>query len=108
MFFTVKNSIGFSADQLRTDALLKAYYLIEKYPLNASELLLDQFLKQQYKISLKDLCIDLLLNISFYKNDENNLILLFKNPEHDRLARLVTFGNGAIPGSQILQSALNN
>ena len=108
MFFTVKNIAKLPVEQLRTNTLLKAYYIIQKYPLGASELLLEQYLKQQYKSSLKDLCVDLLLNITYYKNDEGNLVLLFKNPKYDRIAQLITFGTGAIPGSSILQSALKN
>ena len=31
---------------------------------------------------------------------------MFKDPKDDKLAQLVTYGNGAIPGSSILQVAL--
>ena len=97
-----------SAEQLRTNTLLNAYYIIKNYPLKASELLMDQYLQQQYKTSLKNLCIKLLLNLTFYEDDSGNLVLLFKNPKYDTIASLITYGNGAIPGSRILQTALNN
>ena len=95
-----------SIEQLRTNTLLEAYYLIQNYPLHASELVLEAFIKQQYKTSLKDLCVKLLLSLTFYEDDEGNLVLLFKNKKDDDLASLVTYGNGAIPGSKILQTAL--
>ena len=108
MFFNVNNSRYISADQLRTSTLLDAYFIIQNYPLHASDLILDQFIQQQYKTTLKNLCIKLLLNLTFYKDNSGNLILMFKDPKYDALARLITYGNGAIPGSKILQVALND
>ena len=96
-----------SDDQLRTAALLKAYFVIQKYPLNAAEQILDTFIQQQYKKSLKDLCIELLLKLTFYKNDSGDLVLLFKEKKYDTIASLITYGNGAIQGSQVLKVALD-
>lgn len=108
MFFNIDNKRYLSPELLRTSALMSAYYTIQNYPLKASELALDQFIKQQYHTSLKNICIKLLLNLTFYKDPYGNFILLFKDPKYDKLARLITYGNGAIPGSKILQIALNN
>lgn len=107
MFFTIKSRHYMSTEQLRTNTLLNAYFIIQSYPLRASDKLLDQHIQQQYKTSLKNLCVKLLLELTFYKNDSGDLILLFKNVKYDNLARLVTYGNGAIPGSRILQNALS-
>ena len=108
MFFKVNNKRYLSTEQLRTDTLLNAYFLIQNYSLHASDLAIDQFLQQQYKTTLKNMCIKLLLSLTFYKDSEGNLILLFKDQKYDKLARLITFGNGAIPGSHILQTALKS
>ena len=83
------------------------YFIIKNYPLHASDLVLDNYIQQQYNVSLKNLCIKLLLSLTFYTNDDGNLVLLFKDPKYDKIARLITYGNGAIPGSRILQIALN-
>lgn len=96
-----------STEQLRTNTMLNAYFIIQKYPLKTHDLLMDQYIQQQYKTSLKNLCVRLLLDLTFYKDDAGNLVLLFKDPASDALARLVTYGNVAIPGSKILQTALN-
>lgn len=106
MFFKVKNKRYLSTEQLRTDTLLNAYFLIQNYSLHASDLALDQFLQQQYKTTLKNMCIKLLLSLTFYKDNEGNLVLMFKDPKYDKLASLITYGNGVIQGSQILQTAL--
>jgi hypothetical protein len=96
-----------STEQLRASTMLNAYYVIKHYPLHASELALDSYIQQQYDVSLKNMCIKLLLNLTFHKDDEGNLVLLFKDHKYDKIAQLITYGNGAIPGSQILQIALN-
>ena len=88
--------------------MLNAYFIIKNYPMHASDLTLEEFIKQQHKVTLKDLCIKLLLSMTFYSNEDGDLVLLFKDPKHDQLASLVTYGTGAIPGSKILQIALKN
>ncbi len=108
MLFGIKNNRYQSVEQLRTNALLNAYFIIKNYPLHASEIVLDQFIQQQYDTTLKNMCIKLLLSLTFHKDDKGNLILLFKDPRYDKIARLITYGNGAIPGSKILQIALKN
>lgn len=106
MLFTIKNKyIPFA--QLRTNTLLDAYFIIKNYPMHASDLVLDNFIQAQYNVSLKNMCIKLLLGLTFYKNEKNELILLFKNPKYDEIARLITYGNGVISGSNILKVALS-
>lgn len=107
MLFSVKNNSYQSVDQLRTNTLLTAYFIIQNYPLRASDIPMDNYIRQQYKLSLKDMCIKLLLSLTFYKDTSGNLILLFKNKKYDDIAMLITYGNGAIPGSKIIQLALN-
>lgn len=108
MFFKIQNKKYLSTEQLRTNTLLEAYFLIQNYSLHASELTLDKYIQQHYKTSLKNMCIKLLLSLTFYEDNEGNLILLFKDTKYDKLASLITYGNGAIPGSRILKIALKN
>lgn len=108
MFFSVKNNKYLSPRQFKTNTLMNAYFVVSNYPLKASDKILNDYLQQRYNVSLKNLCIKLLLEISFLKNEEGDFILLFKDPKLDALAQLITYGNGAIPGSRILQIALKN
>ena len=105
MLFIIKNNKYLSTEQLRKATLLDAYLVIKHYPMHATDKILDKYVEQQYKMSLKNLCIDLLLKMTFYADEEGNLVLLFKNPKYDKIASLITYGNGAIRGSQILQVA---
>ena len=78
MFFTLPNNKYLSPRQFKTNTLMSAYYIINKYPLRASDKILNDYLQMTYKVGLKNLCIKLLLNISFLKDDEGNFVLLFK------------------------------
>lgn len=106
MFFTINNNRYLSIEQLRTDTLLNAYFIIKNYPMHAADLAIEQLILQQYKTSLKDMCIKLLLSLTFHKDRDGNLLLLFKDSKYDKIAQLITYGNGAVPGSRILQTAL--
>ena len=108
MFFTVNNKRYLSTEQLRTNTLLDAYFIIKNYPMLASDTILDNFIQQQYNTSLKNMCIKLLLSLTFHTDDSGNLVLMFKDNRYDKIASLITYGNGAIPGSKILRIALSN
>ena len=107
MLFTITNKYYKSIEQLRTDTLLSAYYIIKNYPMRAADKILDSYIQQQYGASLKNMCIKLLLSLTFHKNTDGNLVLLFKDQKYDKIAQLITYGNGAIPGSRILRMALS-
>lgn len=108
MFFKIKNKKYLSAEYLRSTTLISAYKVIKNYKLYATDVLMDNHIQQQYKMPLKNMCIELLLNLTFYEDNSGNLVLLFKDSRHDKIARLITYGNGAIPGSRILQIALKD
>lgn len=108
MFFYIKNKKYLSPEQLRSNTLLDAYFIIKNYPLHASELAIDKLIQQEYKTTLKNMCIRLLLCLTFYKDNSGNIMLMFKNPQDDKIARLITYGNGMICGSKILKIALHD
>lgn len=106
MFFIIKNKRYLSSTHLKSEVLIKAYYLLKQYKLGAQELAIDRLIQQQYGLTLKDMCVQLLFDLSFYKNNKGDLILMFKSQKSNKIARLITYGNGAIPGSRILQLAI--
>jgi hypothetical protein len=105
MLFVVPNSYKVNPELLRARVLINAYSVIQNYPMRGAETVLNGFVQQQYGKSLKDLCLDLLLHVKFQVDDEGNVILVFNDKKYDTIAQLITFGNGAIQGSRILQTA---
>lgn len=108
MFFIIKNNMHVSLDQLRNIVLVDAYNIIKDYPMYATDMLMDNYIKQQYGVSLRDMCIKLLLNLTFHKDGTENLVLMFRDKKYDAIANLISYGNGAIPGSKILKTAFSN
>ena len=106
MLFSIENKRRVNIEKLRATTLLSAYHVIKNYPLKATDIIMDNYIEQQYSKSLKNICIDLLMNLTFYEDDSGNLVLLFKDVKYDIIASLISYGNGAIPGSNILKVAL--
>lgn len=107
MFFTVQKKDYLVEDFIKTNTYLTACFIIKNYPIRSTEKSLDLYIKQNYRISLKDMCFRLLTKLTFSKTDTGNNILLFNDPKDDAIARLITYGNGVVPGCKILQLALN-
>ena len=74
----------------------------------AQEIALNNYLLKKYKINLRVLCLNIINNMQFMTDFENNIIAKTKNKDLDKLARLITYGNGQIQGSPILKWALKN
>ena len=73
------------------------------YNFGATEKALDKFLNDKYKISLHEACILLINNIKQTTNlSSNTLIITFKTNWLDKLASIITYGNGKLQGSNIL------
>lgn len=105
MLFTIPNKNRIDPVVLKTRAMLQAYSVIKHYPMNGAERLLDAYINNQYNKSLKNMCIDLLLHMTFHVNKAGEVILLFNDKRYDTIAQIITFGTGNIPGSKILQTA---
>ena len=75
--------------------------------IGAIEASLNKYLLKKYNIGLRPLCLHILRNMTFNSDLSNNIIVKIKNPKLDRIARLITYGNGQIQGSPILQKALS-
>lgn len=107
MFFRFKGHGNTSKDFLKTDMYLTACYIVQNYPIRSSEQSLELYIKQNYRMSLKDMCLNLLTQLTINETEDAELVLIFNDPELDAIARIITYGNGVVPGSRILQIALN-
>ena len=106
MLFYIENPAYKDPKQLYTSTMMSAFFVVKNFPLKATDILLDNHLKAKYNIDLKKLCVKILLSLSYYCNEKNDIILLFKEKQYDNFAQLITYGNGAVPGSKILKYAL--
>ncbi len=86
---------------------LKAHQRIVRFKMAGDELALNKFIEEAYHTSLKLMCIKLLNNSTIDISD-GEFVIYFNSKKWDRLATLITYGNGKTNGSKILQNAFLN
>lgn len=105
MLFIINTPMNLPIGLSKQITIKKAFNRIHLYRLTTSEIILDDYFVDHYGKTLKTVCKELLLNSQIvYMKD--HLILRFRNIEDDRIARLISYGNGKMQGSKILQYAL--
>jgi len=83
-----------------------AKYHVYHWKLSGNDIAVDNYCKQKYNKSLKEVCWYIIDKIKvFISNDENQYIIILEDKNLDKLAHIITYGNGEIGGSQILQKA---
>lgn len=78
------------------------------YPKKTNEKLLDRYIKEQYNSRLIFVCLKILSNATFSLNNKNEIIITVVDKRLAKLASLITYGTGKVPGSNILKFAFSN
>lgn len=105
MFFIINTPKNLPIDLSKTITVRKAFNRIHLYKLKAPDLILDSYFRNSQGKTLKTVCKELLLKSKVvYMKD--HLILRFDDEEDDKTAKLITYGNGKMQGSRILQYTL--
>ncbi len=107
MFFTIKTDVKKPVSIIKLKTLVRARSLISLYPMRGTEIILNNYLVENYKITLKNLCLLLLTKLYFSEGEENEIIIFFKDDKYAKLAQIITYGIDNISGSQILKIALS-
>lgn len=108
MFYTIKTDSKKPISIVKLKTLARARSLISLYPMRGTEVILNNYLVENYKLTLKNACFLLLANLQFSEGEKNEIIFFFKEEKYDQLARIITYGIDNISGSQILKTALSN
>ncbi len=107
MFYTIKVDTQKPVSIIKLKTLVRARSLISLYPMRGSEVILNNYLVENYKLTLKNACFLLLANLQFSTGEENEIIMFFKDDKYTKLAQIITYGIDNISGSQILKAALS-
>lgn len=107
MFFIIKTDNKKPVSIIKLKTLVRARSLISLYPMRGTETILNNYLVQNYKLTLKNACFLLLANLQVSTGEEDEIIMFFKEDKYDKLARIITYGIDDISGSQILKIALS-
>jgi len=104
MFFRVENKNA-STVLFKSRAILTALSYIRRRPIKPSEYELNNYLKDTYDVNLKELALLLFEKIKLQNGDTNELLFTFMDQNYDKLANIITYGNGRYQGSSILIEA---
>ena len=107
MFFSIKIKDKKPVSIIKLKTLVRARSLISLYPMHGTEVILNNYLVDNYKLTLKNTCFLLLANLQVSIGEEDEIIMFFKDEKYDKLAQIITYGIDNISGSQILKIALS-
>ncbi len=88
--------------------ILSAKGSVLKYPFGASELILDNYLRSEFKIGLRECCLEIIYRLKKSTNASEEIAYAIYDEYYDKLAQLITYGVGDIPGSNILIDSLHS
>ena len=107
MFFILKTDSKKPESVVKLKTLVRARSRISLYPMRGTEVILNNYLIENYNITLKNACLLLLVNMHMSAGEENEIIIFFKDEKYDKLAQIITYGIDNISGSQILKTVLS-
>jgi hypothetical protein len=107
MFYTIKTDNKKPVSIVKLKTLVRARSLISLYPMRGTEVILNNYLIENYKLTLKNACFLLLANLQVCTGEEDEIVMFFKDDKYDKLAQIITYGIDNISGSQILKIALS-
>ena len=107
MFFIIKTNSKKPISIIKLKTLVRARSLISMYPMRGTEIILNNYLIENYKLTLKNACFLLLTNLHISSGEDNEIIMFFKDDKYAKLAQIITYGADNISGSQILKTALS-
>lgn len=68
----------------------------------AAEQLLSQALQQRHGLDLRSCCLALIDHATFSRNFNNQILVTFIEPAYDTIAKEITYGINACPGTRLL------
>lgn len=107
MFYIINLPPGIIFDIACFKLKRKAKIKLLNLKLNANDILMENFIKDKYSVGLKQICFELITKKASFMSNGDQIIIKFLNPNDDKLARLITNGNGKISGSTILRDIFN-
>lgn len=109
MTFRLSNNLQYPKDLKLISIKQIALGRIRGYRLYANAQLINQYLIEQYKITLKEACSALVKEKIKINNSrvDNCFVITFVDSESEKLAKLITFGNREVSGCDILKFAFD-
>lgn len=108
MFFSIINPGLHSPHRYAMKTIFMARRIIICYPMRTEELRLEIYLQEHFGIGLKQCCLDILQKCKCMMSSTGSLMTVITDPKLDKLAKLITYGNDEVFGSNILKDAFKS
>lgn len=105
MFFKIKSTSP-DTDLVIYRSRRQARLKLTLHRFGPSELLLSRYLQEQYGITLRAACIQIIQGAQFHVNFERDIIVTIPDKQLNDIAKIITYGTGIITGSRILKNIL--
>lgn len=92
--------------ELKNNIYKIALRTINNYKLRSVDIIMNNYCKLNYKLSLKQLAIYLIANCNINIANSDTVVITFMDDNLDQLAKLITYGNSQLYGSKIIRHAL--
>ena len=103
MFFTIKSTVA--NEYPSAWVLYGAKLVVAEYRITPAHKKLNDYLISKYGWDIKAASLILIANSKLQKNKSNEIIITFPNKKLDKIAALITYGDGIIQGCSILKEA---
>ena len=107
MFYSIKTDGKKPISLIKLKTLIRARSIISLYPMRGTEIILNNYLVENFDLTLKNACFLLLANLQISSGEEDEVVMFFKEDKYIKLAQIITYGIDDISGSQILKVALS-
>lgn len=104
MIFRIPKTSGNHSELFKSFLISEAIGGILGYKISTNEILLNRYCLENYNQGLKPTCKKLILKAKIMIG-ENDIVISWVDPNLDKLASLITYGNGKLQGSNILSFA---
>ena len=104
MFFRVDASM-IGIQRANFYILRRANLAVALYKITPAHKQLNSYLWKEFGLNIKTASVMIVAKSRIQKNRNNELIVTFPSKEIDRMAAIITYGTGKIPGCTILQEA---
>ena len=107
MHFSISLDKKYDSFKVKDKIRVTAVNNVLRYSHKSTERALDRYIKEQYKMSLEDLCLVIIYSTKIEQVAPREYTVIIPDPRLDDAARLITFGDGKLFGSNILLKAFD-
>lgn len=105
MYIKLTFEDNITANIIQGQLIYNAQFNLCCHKWTTADKLLNKYLKSNYKLSLSSACDLLLMRAKVSQGQPNEILITFTDRRLDKLASVITYGTGKIPGSNILKEA---